>query len=218
LRAVEDRVEAMSAEVVENLRDHLRREMGEFHLHVVEAGNRLKRLGEELLQVQQHALAEECETHRRELERLQATGASESSRLRAEVAELDGRIAKLYESARELESGLDVRLSKLASNTVSSVRTQLENTVDVILEELGKRSSQQLKEQVDEAGVRLGVMQKGIENAVAESMQVHAAGRLEEFEKTLDELARKSVDRCRGALAGGLNSLARSLGERFRLD
>jgi hypothetical protein len=88
----------------------------------------------------------------------------------------------------------------------------------VILEDLGKRSSLQLGEQVDKAGVRLGVLQKGIENAVAESMQVHAAGRLEEFEKTLDELARKSVDRCRGMLAGGLNSLARSLGEQFRLD
>ena len=33
-----------------------------------------------------------------------------------------------------------------------------------------------------------------------------------------DDLSKRSVERCRGALANGLNSLARSLGEQFRLD
>jgi hypothetical protein len=49
-------------------------------------------------------------------------------------------------------------------------------------------------------------------------MRLQAAGTLESFEKSLDDLSKKSVERCRGALANGLNSLARSLGEQFRLE
>jgi gas vesicle protein len=215
---LEKRVQAVSTETVTSLRDHLKREMGEFHQHMVDAGNRLKKLSDELLQVQQQTLAGEHDAHRQELEELQATVKSEAQRVQAEVADMDGRIAKLNESAHALESGLDIRLSKLATNTVSSARSQLESTVDVILQELGTRSAKELTEQVDEAAVRLGIIQKGIENAVSESMRLQAAGTLETFEKNLDELSKKSVERCRGALANGLNSLARSLGEQFRLD
>jgi hypothetical protein len=218
LRGVEERVQGVSADVVENLRDHARRQMGEFHQHVVDAGNRLKRLSEELLEVQQRTLGNEHDARRSELEHLRATVASESSRLQAEVADLDGRIAKLDESVRGLESGLDIRLSKMASNTVSSARTQLESTADVILEEFGTRSSQALENQVEQAGAKLGIIQKGIENAVSESIRVQAAGTLQAFEQSLDDLARKSVERCRGALASGLNSLVRSLGDQFRLE
>jgi hypothetical protein len=218
LRVVEERVQADSADGLENLRDHTRRQMGEFHQHVVDAGNRLKRLNEELLEVQQRTLGNEHDARRSELEQMRATVASESLRLQAEVADLDGRIAKLGESVRGLESGLDIRLSKMASNTVSSARTQLESTVDVILEELGTRSSHQLENQAEQTVARLGVIQKGIENEVSESMRVHAAATLEAFEQSLDELARRSVERCRDALGIGLNSLVRGLGDQFRLE
>ena len=218
LRAVEERVQGVSADVVENLRDQARRQMGEFHQHVVDAGNRLKRLNEELLEVQQRTLENEHNARRSELEQLQATVALESSRVQAEVADLNGRIAKLDESVRGLESGLDIRLSKMASNTVSGARTQLESTVDVILEELGTRSTQKFENQVEQAGARLGTIQKEIENAVSESMRVQAAGTLEAFEQSLEELARRSVERCRDVLASGLNSLVRSLGDQFRLE
>ena len=90
--------------------------------------------------------------------------------------------------------------------------------MDVILAELGARSAKDLQSQVDEAGVRLGIIQTGIENAVSESMRVQAAGTLEAFEQSLDELARRSVERCRDTLASGLNSLARNLGDQFRLE
>ena len=215
---MEKRVQAVSSETVASLRDHLRREMGEFHQHMMDAGTRLKKLSDELLLVQQQTLNGEHDAHRQELEELQATVKSEAQRVQAEVADMDGRIAKLNESAHALESGLDIRLSKLATNTVSSARSQLESTVDVILKELGTRSAKELTEQVDEAAVRLGIIQKGIENAVSESMRLQAAGTLETFEKSLDDLSKKSVERCRGALANGLNSLARSLGEQFRLE
>jgi hypothetical protein len=185
---------------------------------VVDAGHRLKRLNEELLELQQHTLGIEHNERRSELEHLQAAVASESSRVQAEVADLDGRIATLDELVRGLESGLDIRLSKMASNTVTGARTQLESTVDVILEELETRGTQKLENQVEQGGARLGIIQKEIEKAVSESMRVQAAGTLEAFEQSLDELARRSVERCRDALASGLNSLARNLGDQFRLE
>ena len=218
LRAVEQRVHGVSDEVVENLRQHTRRQMGEFHQHVVDAGNRLKQLSEELLDVQQRTLGSEHDARRSELEQLQATVALAASSVQAEVADLDGRIAKLDESVRGLESGLDIRLSKMASDTVSGARKQLESTVDVILDELGTRSTQKLDNQVEQAGARLETIQKEIENAVSESMRVQAAGMLEAFEQSVDELARRSVERCRAALASGLNSLVGSLGDQFQLE
>jgi len=218
LRVVEERVKAVSIDVVEDLRDHSRRQMGEFHQHVVDAGNRLKRLNEDLLEVQQQALESEHNARRSEIEQLHATVAAESSRVQVEVADLDGRIAKLNESVRGLESGLDIRLSKMASNTVSDARLQLESTVDAIFQELGTRSTQKVETQVEQAGARLGIIQKEIEIAVSESMRVQAAGTLEAFEQSLGELARRSVEHCRGALASGLNSLVRALGDHFRLE
>jgi hypothetical protein len=64
----------------------------------------------------------------------------------------------------------------------------------------------------------LETIQKEIENAVSESMRVQAAGMLEAFEQSVDELARRSVERCRAALASGLNSLVGSLGDQFQLE
>jgi hypothetical protein len=218
LRAVEERVHGVSDDVVANMQDQARRQMGEFHQHVVDAGNRLKRLSEELLDVQQRTLGNEHETRRSELEHLQATVGSAASRVQAEVADLNGRVAKLDESVRGLESGLDIRLSKMASDTVTGARKQLESTLDVILDELGTRSSQKIENQMEQAGARLGMIQKEIENAVSESMRVQAAGMLEAFEQSLDELARTSVERCRRALASGLNSLVQGLGDQFQLE
>jgi gas vesicle protein len=218
LQAVEKRVQAVSADTVLDLRDHQRREMGEFHQHVVDAGNHLNRVSEELLQAQQHTLAETSDGHRRKLDQLQATVAAEASRLRAEVADLNNRIAMLGESARALESGLDIRLSNLASNTVRDARTQLESSVETMLDNLDTRGAGKVAEQVTNASERLAILQTEIEETISESARVLAERMLEAFEKSLDEEARKSVERCRGALAHGVNSLLRTLGEQFQMD
>ena len=47
LQTVEERARVLSADIAENQREHLNRGMGEFHQHVVDAGNRLKRLSED---------------------------------------------------------------------------------------------------------------------------------------------------------------------------
>jgi hypothetical protein len=218
LQSVEERARGLSADIAENQREHLNRGMGEFHQQVVDAGNRLKRLSEDLFRVLQHDLGEDHEARRGQMEQMQATVAAESSRLGGQVADLDGRIAKLDESARGLESGLDKRLGQMASDTLGGVRRQLERAVDEILTELGTRSNRELGTQLDEACSRFKTIQKGIEAEASDSLKVQVAEGVRTFEHSMEELAQHSVERLRSTLAGGLNSLVRSLGEQFRAE
>jgi len=218
LRNVEKRVQSVSAETVETLQNHLRRQTGEFHEHVTDSGHRLKKLNEGLLETQQQRIAELWEAHRRELEQARVALASDSARLLAQVADLDARIARLNESAVALESGLDTRLSKLASSVVSGTRSQLESSVEALLEELKAQSVQQLESDLEEARVRQEKIREGIENAISESMWLHEAGMLKAFEANVDEVARKSVDRYKAALTSGFQSLMQNLGTHFQQE
>jgi hypothetical protein len=216
LQSVEQKTQGLTADVAANLRDHLNRRQGEFQQQVVDAGNRLKRLSDELLQVLQHNLGEEHNERRRELEQVQSVVVSEASRVQEQVTVLDGRITKLDEAARELESGLDKRLGLMASNTVSSTRKQLEGAVDTILADMSARSSQQLGNQLQEACGRLKIVQKGIEASVSESLKLQVAETLKTFEHSMDELAQQAIGRLRNTLANGLNSVVASLGQQFQ--
>jgi hypothetical protein len=180
LQTVEQRTQGLSTDVVQNLQEHLNRGLGELHQHVIDAGNRLNRLSEDLLLVMKHNLGELHDAHRQELEQVQAAVGLESSRLQEQIANLEGRMAKLDESARWLESGLDKRLSQLSTDTMRSARSQLDNALEVVLSEL------------------------------AETLQ--------SSEHRMEELAQQSVERWQLALASTLNSLARTLGEQFRLQ
>jgi len=218
LQSVEQKTQDLTAGMAANLRDHLNRRQGEFQQQVVDAGNRLKRLSDELLQVLQHNLGEEHNERRRELEQVQSVVVSEASRVQEQVTVLDGRITKLDEAAREMESGLDKRLGLMASNTVSSTRKQLENAVDTILADMSARSSQELGNQLEEACGRLKIVQKGIEASVSESLKLQVAETLKTFEHSMDELAQQAIGRLRNTLANGLNSLVASLGQQFQVQ
>ena len=216
--AVEQRTQGLSTNVAQNLREHLNRGLGELHQEVVEAGNRLKRLSEDLLGVMEHRLDEEHQGHRQQLEQIRGTVAAESVRLQEQISVLDRRMAKLDESARLLESGLDQRLSKMASDTVRTARGQMEGALNAALNELATRSAQELGNQLDEASANLKTIQKGMEASVSESLKVQISETLQAFEGRMDELAQKCVERWRTAFAGGLNSLVRILGEQFVLQ
>ena len=218
LQAVEQRTEGLSTNVAQNLREHMNRGLGELHQQVIDAGNRLKRLSDDLLRVMEHSLSEVHDTRCRELEQVHATVAVESSRLQEQIADLDCRMAKLDESARRLESGLDKRLSQMSSDTVRSARSQMDSALEVVLSELGTRNVQELQNQLDEASANLQTIQKGIEASVSESLRIEVAENLHSFEHRIEELAQQSVERWQLALAGALNSLARTLGEQFRLQ
>ena len=218
LQAVEQRTQTLSAEIAHNLREHLNRGLGELHQEVVEAGNRLKRLSEDLLRVMEHDLGEQHDAHRQQLEQVQAGVAAESARLQEQITDLDNRMAKLDESARHLESGLDKRLSQMSSDTVRTARSQMESALEAALNELGTRNAQEIGHQLDEASASLKTIQKEIEASVSESVKTQVAETLQSFEQSMEDLAQQSVERWRTAFAGGLNSVARILGEQFVLQ
>jgi len=213
LKVVEKRAQDISAHISENTREYLRRGLEDFHQKLLDGGNSLKRLSEELLEFLQHNLNAEHDTRRGDLEQLRASVASESSRLQEQVEYLDTRIAKLDESTRCLESGLDHRLSRMSSETVKETRSQFESLANEILEELTARSIKALRDQLEEATKNMKIVQNGIVASVSESLKGQAANALQAFEHSKEHLARLSIERWRLKLEGGLNALAKSLNE-----
>jgi predicted nucleic acid-binding Zn-ribbon protein len=217
-QAVEQRTQGLSTNVAERLREHLNRGLGELHQEIVDAGNRLKRLSDDLLGVMERSLGEEHEAHRKQLEQVRETVSAEALRLQEQISVLDGRMAKLDESARSLESGLDQRLSKMASDTVRTARGHMEGALEVAMNELATRSAQELGSQLDETSANLKIVQKELEASVTESLKIQISDTLQSFECRMDELAQKCVERWRIAFAGGLKSLVKMLGEQFVLQ
>jgi hypothetical protein len=218
LQAVEQRTQALSADIAKNLHEHLNRGLGELHQEVVDAGNRLKRLSDDLLRVMEHSLGEEHDARRVEFEQVQAAVAAESARLQEQIAHLDRRMAKLDESARQLESGLDKRLSQMSSDTVRTARSQMEAVLEEALKELASRNALEVENQLNEAGAKLRTIQKEIETSISVSLNRRIAETLESFEHSMDDLAEQSLKRWRLSFAGGLNSLVSTLGEHFVLQ
>jgi hypothetical protein len=218
LHAVEQRAQEIPGQISESVREQLRGGLAEFQQKLLEGGNQLKRLSEELLEFLQHSLNHEHNTHLGELEQVRNAVGLESSRLQREIEHLDSRIAKLDHSVRTLESGLDQRLSQMAADTLRNTRSELESAADTVLKEWTTRNVQALGNQLDEACENMKIVQKGIVASVSESLKGQSAEALQSFEHSMQELAKLSVERWRLTLAGGLNALVRNLGEQFRLE
>jgi hypothetical protein len=218
LQAVEQRAQEIPAQISENVREQLRGGLGEFQQKLLDGGNQLKRLSEELLEFLQHSLNDEHNTRLGELEQVRTGVALESSRLHERIEYLDNRIAKLDESVRSLESGSDQRLSQMASDTLRNTRSELEGAAETVLKEWTTRNVQALGNQLDEACENMKIVQKGIVASVSESLRGQSADALQSFEHSMQELAKLSVERWRLTLAGGLKVLVKNLGEQFRLE
>jgi hypothetical protein len=211
IEVVEKRAEDISARISEETQQNLRCGVEDLRQKLLDGGNALKRLGGELFQFLQQDLNAEHETRREELRQLRSAVVSESSRLQEQVEYLDTRIAKLNDSAVSLESGLDLRLSRMSSDVVKDTRAQLNRVEDEIFEALTTRSAKALADQVDEASAKVKLIQDGMIASVSESLKVRAASGLQGFERSLEELATDSIQRCRLKLEAGLHALTQSL-------
>src|SRR2546427_5999326 len=218
LQAVEQRAQVLSEEIAATAQQHVHSGAERFQQQALEAGIRLERRSEEFLRVLQQRLGEEHDAQRHEMQKVHVEVASEATRLHAQTADLAGRVTKLDESARRLESDLDARLVRMSSDIISGARKQLESALDVVIKELGTRNARELEKQLDEACARLKSTQKGIETSVSELLKTEVAGTLLSFGQTMEDLAQDSVGRWRNALGKDLNSLAKILGGQFRLD
>jgi len=218
LKIVERRAQDISVQISAATQEHLRRGLEDFRQKLLDGGNSLKRLSEELREYLQQNLNDEHNARRADLEQLRVSVAAESSRLRKEVEGLDTRIAKLDESARSLESGLDKRLGVLASNTMKDVRSQIESVANGSLEELTVQSLKIVEDRLAEASVNLALAQQNVVGSVSESLDAQKANALQGFEHSTEEMAQLSVERWRLKLAAGLNAVSKSVGEQFLLE
>jgi hypothetical protein len=216
LKVVEKRAQEISGRISENTEAHLRSGLEQFQRELLDGGNSLKRLSEELLEFLQYKLNAEHDARRGDLEQLRAAVVSESARLQHQVDDLDTRIAKLDESARCMESGMDQRLSRMSSDTVRETRSQFESAANEILEELAERSVRVLGNQLEDTRGNLQVVQEGIVASVSDSLKEQAANALQDFQHSMEHLARLSVESWRLKLEGGLNAVTKSLNEHFR--
>jgi hypothetical protein len=216
MQVVEQQMLTLSERTTEELQQQLRAASEAFEQQASAAGSRLEQQGMEFREALLQRLAEEREAQRRELEAGQAANAAESSRLQTQLAEIGQRMAELDEAARRLESGLNARLMRLSTETVSGVRTQLQSAADSIFENLVARNAKDVEHQLDEATARLKGIQNEIEVFLSESLKTNLSETLQGFEKTMDDSAQRSVGRWRVALARDLNSVANILGEHFR--
>lgn len=217
LKVVEKRAEEISAHISANTRENLGRGLDSFQQKVVDSGNALKRLSEELLSYLQQNLNAEHDARREELEQLRTSITAESLRLHEHIDYLDGRIAKLNDSARSLESGLDQRLSQMANRAVGDAGTQLEALAHEICQQFTEQSAKELSDRLKAARENLDTTQTGIVAYVREALKSQSAEALQSFERSMDELATHCIEQWRAKLASGLNSLARNIANEIQL-
>lgn len=218
LKTVEENAHGLSEEIAEAVGQHFTSGAEKFQKQVADAGSRAQHQSEEHFRTLQQRLGEEHDAYRREMQKAQTTVAAESSRLQAQVTSLGGRIAQLDDTACRLESGMETRLSQMASDQISGARVQLEGAVDVVLKELGTRNAKELDRQLDDARGKLKIVQKGIETSVSELVKTEVAASLLSFGQTMEELAQDSVGRWRTALSKDLTSVAKILGGGFQKE
>lgn len=218
LKVVEKQAQALSSSLNKNVEDGVRRNLEDFRNKLVDGGNSLKRLSEELLQYMQQTLNEEQSTRREDLEKIRASVAAECSHLREHVDALEGRIGKLDQAARSLESGLDQRLSVLSSNTIKETRGQLQSVASEMLSEWAACADDTLTRRLGEANEKMKGVEKQIVTSGSESLNVHAANALRNFEHSMQDLAKLSSTQWRSKLEGALQSLLKSVGEQFDAD
>ena len=218
LQTVEQSARGLSEEIAEAVGEHFNSGAERFQQQVADAGTKAEQQSEEHLRALQQRLGQEHDIHRQEMQKMQTTVAAEVSRLQAQATSLGGRMAQLDDTACRLESGMESRLSQMASDQISAARVQLEGAVDVVLKELGTRNAKELDHQLDEARGKLKIVQKGIETSVTELVKTEVAASLLSFGQTMEELAQDSVGRWRNALSRDLTSVARILGGGFQRE
>jgi len=218
LQVVEQRAQALSQDLAGAVRQHVRTGTEKLQQQAADAGTRLDGQGEELLRVLEQRLVDKHNAHRQEMEQVQAAVAAQASQFQAQVADLGPRIKKQDESVRRLELELDEHLERIAAEIVSDARTQLEGAANAALKELQIRGANEFAGQLDEACGQLRTIQNRIENSFSGSLSAQIAEALQSFGQDIEKLAQQSVERWRMALARDLNSVAKTLGEQFRLE
>jgi len=216
LHSLEQRAHALSEEIALHVKQSITGDLEGFHQQISDAAARLEERANALTRHLQQRFSEEHDTRRREMQVVHAGVAAESSRLQGCITDLDSRVANLHKAASSLESDLDDRLARMATEIVLGARTQLESAVETILHELGQRNARNLESQLEQACKRLKSIQGEAEASASELLKTEIAQKEQLFEETIEQLAQHSVERWRLALAFDLESLSKMLSKQLR--
>ena len=214
--ALEQQAKEISRRISEIMRERVDLGVNEFQQKLVDGGNQLKRLSQELLEFLQSSLNDELNARRGELDQLRETLTGESLRLQERTEHWDGRIAKLSDSVCSLESGLDQRLSQMCSRTVSETRRELESSAAAIFREIKTLGEQALGKELDVVCEKMRSVEKEIVASACGSMELQRRDAEQAFEQSMEDLARVSVESWRVKLASGLSALAKNFEEQFQ--
>jgi hypothetical protein len=218
LKRVAQRAQAFSEEAAQAAQQQFRAHMEQLQQHILAEQTRLKGQSEELAGALCRQLEEEHRAQRQDMQRAQDAFAAVCTSVKAQLAEIDGRLAKLDDSAHRLEADLDTHVAGVASELVSGATAQLESTAELLLNQLRTRNTQGLEVQLHDACERLRDLQKEIKTSISESLQTQIAHTLQGFEGTVHELAERCIGHWRSALASQLNSFANTLAEQLQTE
>ena len=218
LHAVEQRAQALSHELASATRQQVRAGVEKLQHQALDAGAQMTAQSADLVASLERRLRETHETHRQEIEQIQADLSAKSTQLQSEVGALGRRIATLNESVRRLESDLDAHLEGIATEIIADTHTQLESAVGVVLKDLQVRGANEVGTRLDEVCGQLRTIQNRIENSFSGSLKSQGQEAVQAFGQEIEGLARESVERWRVALAKHLDSVARTLGQEFRAE
>ncbi len=218
LHAVEQRAQVLSKDLTTMAQQHVLAGLEKLQRQALEAGSHLDAQGEKLLSSLQGQLENSHDAHRREIEQIQADTTAKASQLQLEVSDLGRRIAALNESVRRLELHLDAHLESVAGEIVSEARTQLENAVALTLKDLHARGSNEVESGLNEICGHLRTIQNRIESSFSGSLKVQGEEAVQSIAQQFEELAQKSTEKWRLALARDLSAVANTLGQQLRQE
>ncbi len=218
LYAVEQRAQVLSKELTTTTQQNIRAGTEKLQRQALDMGADLDARGEKLLCSLQEQLAESQEIHRREIEQTQADTAAKASRLQSEVSDLTPRMAALNESVRRLESELDAHLERVAAEIVSGAEAQIENAVALALKNMQVRGSNEIEALLNQTCGHLKTIQNRIEDSFSASVTTQGEEAMQLIAQQFEELAQRTTEKWRLALAKDLNSVANTLGQQLRQE
>jgi hypothetical protein len=218
LHTIEQRAQALSKDLASTALQRAQAGVEKIEQQTLDARAGLTAHGEQLLTSLESRLIETHNTHRREVDQIQAAVSARASQLQSDVSDLGKRIASMNESVRRLESDLDSHLERLAGEIVTDVRTQLESAVALALKDFQTRGSNEVDGRIDEVCSHLRSIQNRIEHSFSGSLEAQGNEAVQSVGQRFEEIAALATERWRTALAKNLNSAAQSLGQQLQQE
>ena len=218
LHAVEQRAQVLSKELTTTTQQQVHAGMEKLQRQALEKEEHLDAASEKLLSSLQEQLAESHKVHRREVDQIQVDAAAKAFQLQSEVSDLGRRMAALNESVRRLESDLDAHLERVAAEIVSGAEGQIESAVALALKNLQARGSNEVETRLSEMCGHLRTIQNRIEDSFSASVAGRGEEAVQSVAQQFEELAQRSTEKWRLALAKDLNSVANTLGQQLRQE